>query len=532
MIFYGILAYYSSRKPILFSRIILSKYRDSINSGANIENESLFVDRPKPLLDIVETYQFTMLKVSHLIDIKKYSKALEECLLVKEEYLFDNEVDNLKVVQAHLLMHLGDINRSISLMEQIKDKSNPNYLLLKANIAEIKMDLDEESTILTKLVSTTHIYHDYYILARIYNDFGRFRFNEGNYIDALNYYKKSYKCSKLQNNCEMIHCSAYNLIHASIINGEFSYAEQVFAEYDSICDDERLNDLTEKLNLKVEISRQLHDQSKISEAILEGNEQIRNKLDEKQLLLFEISIMRMMFNNNMDISEIVGKINKKTNEYLELDFPDKYFSMKELYVCFKVLSFKSNSDFKNTAIYEAVFEYFNSNAIQEIETYLSSLKDYEISLKCKFELEKIVVQKELPIPYDFKRIYRRMNNVRDIYVKNNMLLNTIFIDLDILDECLNLENSTNGKIKVEVVDLINEHLKSASTSVEKIKRFTRAAEVYVRLSHYYLMINKIDESRKYYKLFLDSGVSINNFTLIIQDYYHSVTEYYSRVNLL
>lgn len=82
-----------------------------------------------------------------------------------------------------------------------------------------------------------------------------------------------------------------------------------------------------------------------------------------------------------------------------------------------------------------------------------------------------------------------MIDIKDIYQKNGMLIEAIFVDLDIADECFSSENYFENNIKPIPKKKMEEHVQLSADSLMKLKKYPRVVEGNIRLVVYYMILN-------------------------------------------
>ena len=472
---------------------------------------------PIYLIDSVEKLQYLMLKAEHLRALQKFKEAYEVYQSIDEQKLFNDEQSELLIKKAFLLYLLGDMNKAKHHLSYIQDKSDPNYLMLKAMIEENAMNFEEASELLQKALNATIETKDTVLSAMIYSNYGRLRVIEGNFTDAISFYRQSYEIAKQQKNHELIHITFQNLIHTSISRGDKEKAMQYFQEYDMLISGNNLYDLMEKFNLRVEIARQNQSITQISEVITEGYQKIRSLLPNHRQRVFDASVLRMMYDNRMNLDIVMNRIYDNLNDYFGLEMPEKYFVLKEIYI--PLIGIELPYCYKYALIRKQINEYMVKDASKEIDIYIAGLKDYEVYQRCNMERQKVIIQKECAKVYDFDNIYRLMVDIKDIYQKNGILIEELSMDLNIADECCAIENYSGHTIKPAPREKMIEHVEMAANGVLKLKKYPRVAEMNIRLATYYMILNDNQKAQEYFEAFEEAQVPIHHFAFWIQRNY-------------
>ncbi|MCF8019102.1 MAG: tetratricopeptide repeat protein [Vallitaleaceae bacterium] len=517
LVIYSITTYLASKKPILYSKRNLEHLRSLLVKGYSLNDENLFEKKPLYLIDYVENYEFQKLKAEHLRTLERFADAYEVYQSIDDKKLLEEERADLSRKKAFLLYTLGDMNKAKCYLSCIVDVSEPNYLMLKGMLEENAMNLEIASEYWQKALNVTSETKELLLRAMVYNNYGRLRFMEGNLTDAVSFYRQSYEIAKTQKNRELIHSSFQNLIHTSLQKGDKQKAMQFFQEYESLIQDKTLNDMREEFNLRVEIARQEKNNIEISKVIIDGYKVIHSLLSKERQIIFDVSILRMMFSNKMNFDLVMDRINDNYDNYFTLKMPEKYFALKEINIPLREVQFPYCH--KYAIVHNRINEYMAKDAIEDIDVYLSSLKDYEVNQRCSMEREKVIVQKEWMKPYNFESIYCSMADIKDIYQKNGMLIESIFMDLDIADECYAPVNCVMNQIKPLPREKMLNHVEMAATSLKKLKKYPSVVEGNIRLAIYYMALNEVDKARKHFE---ESKIPVQHFAFWIQNGYDNI----------
>ena len=330
LLLYAAVGYVAAKKPVGFSKVKLKKLEEAVGQGVSWNREDLFSKKPFYFIDFAEKYKYMLLQANHLMALGDFKRAYDIYNNIQEKQLFRDEKLQLYRKKAYVLYSLGDMTRAHELLKLIKDENEPNYLMLKAMIFENALDLDRASEYFHKALNSISVSNEGLLEAMIYNNYGRLRLLEGNLLDAINYYRLSAKIAKKHKNKEIIHTSFQNLIHVSLLRGEIENSNKYLDEYKAIIDKNLLDDARECFNLEVEIARQNLDRDRLRKLLVDGYNDIRNRLGSKRQLLFDISVLRMIFNARMNLDIVMDRIYLKLDKYFQLEMPDRYAALKEI----------------------------------------------------------------------------------------------------------------------------------------------------------------------------------------------------------
>ncbi|MEG6567637.1 tetratricopeptide repeat protein [Thermoanaerobacterium saccharolyticum] len=518
MFLYAFIAYKAVNSPIGLSRMKLNEIESVIEQGLSWNRDDLFSKTPIYFIDFTEIYKYKTLQARYFIERNDFKKAYEIYNSIDERKLFKNEKRKLYQNKAFTLIYLGNISKADELLETIKDEKDPIYLMLKSIIFENAGNIDSASKYLQKALNNIPgDDNEINIKISVYNNFGRIRHMEGNDIDTIYYYRKSVELAKKQKNKRLLHVSYQNLIHSYLFQGKYDKANEYFEEYQEFIDINILNDLIELYNFIIELDRQKLDFNSLRKNIVDGYFKLRDKIDGIKRFCFDVNAMRIMFNANMDLDNVLEEINKNIECYFLIKMPDKYFCFKEIIQVLKeVINYSYYQKFY--PLYQKIFIYMRDLALSDIENYIDSLKDYEVYERCELEKEKIILIKYCNEIYDFDRLYKNMIDVKDIYGNNGMFIDMIDMDLNIVDECFNACRYIEEHN--ELLNKIREHLKLAEDNVSKIKNHPKANEFNLRLAYYFLGLGDKIKAKYYLDKFEVSGITIANYAFWLQGYYN------------
>jgi len=200
--------------------------------------------------------------------------------------------------------------------------------------------------------------------------------------------------------------------------GNFEKSDIYLNEYEGLINLNILGDAVEYYNLKLELIRQKKDKHSGS-SIIEYYKNLKNRLSHKKELLFNCSTLRILFNAGMNFEIIMDEIYKNLEEYFTLEMQNRYLSLKEIGIPIKNINFPYCH--KYALISKKIGLYMKTQAIVDINNYITTLQDYEIIERCRMEKEKVAIAKEYIEICDFNNIYTDMVNIKDIYINNGMV---------------------------------------------------------------------------------------------------------------
>ena len=507
----------AAQKPIGLSKMKLDKLEKTIDQGLSWDREDLFSKKPLYFIDFAEIYNYNLLHARYLRERNNFKKAYEIYNSIDERKLFEAEKKKVYQEKAYVLYHLGSMAKADNFLELTKNDNDPQYLMLKAMLSEIAGNLKSASDYLQKALNSIPDNTENIQKAMIYNNYGRIRQIEGNYLDAVNYYRLAVGIAKKFKNKQLLHLLCQNLIHSYFLQGNYEKSRVCLEEYEGLIDAKVANDLIELYNLKVELARQKLDISSLRKHMLDGYLELRDRVEGVKKLCFDVTILRTMFNARANAEKVLEEINTNIDQYFSMQMPDKYLALKEIIMALKELN---PSRFQRyVLLYKKIYSYMEKVALSDLENCIDSLEGYEVSQRCAMEKERVGVLREYIRPYNFQNIYKHLVDIKDIFRKNGMFMDVITTDLDIAGECFAQENYEGRHIKSQPLKKMRGHATLAENDLAKINNHPRINEFSLRLACYFLVLGDKDKAKHYYEKFEAGDISIANYAVWLQRYY-------------
>jgi tetratricopeptide (TPR) repeat protein len=523
---YAVIAFYSARKPFLFSKIKLDHLKKAINQGLALDREDLFSKKPLYFTDFTENYQYDLLHAKFFFDINKFTEAYEVYNRINEHKLFPNEKDELALEKANILINLGSIKEASDLLEKVKNSNESYYLMLKAFILENSGDIEGSSNHLQDAVNRIpKEKKESPLMANIYNNYGRIRAMENNYPDAVYFYNLSLKLAKQLHIKDLVNISYQNLILTYMRWGREEQVIQHYKEYEHLIDSKSTIGLLEFYNFKLVLARQSNDRDFLNQSIIVDYEMLKEKITGNKRLCLDIGQMRIVNNSGLMNDKLFNTICAKYDSYFSMDMPERYLALKEIYLVFETIG--NYYIEKHKQVFSKIVNYMQTQALTELENYIASLKVYEIFQRYNMEKEKVCVIQRFIKPYNFKSVYDGLVGIKNGFLKNALDLEAIRIDFDIADECFSPENFDGFRFKYDqVLEKMNEHLKLVDESVSKIKFNPAFSEIYLRLAAYSFIMKDEKRARFFFSEFQNCKISINHYANWLQGYYQILCEHF------
>lgn len=508
LIIYGILLFFAPKIPLFWSKIYLERLELLVAQGWSWNYETLGTTKPFYLWDFAEHFRCQLIRAKHMKSCGRFLAAWELYNSIPMRRLFPEEKEELKLAMATLAaVDLGDISTAERLLKEVQDKDSLKYLTLDSIISEVKGEM-QDAAVKLKGILASPIDKDFAIRAVAYNQLGRMRRMEENYLDAVYYYQKAVNEAVKDNNKDVLHAAYQNLIGVTLLQGDINKSQQLLNEYASKLNFEIIHDCLEFMNMKVQVARQLGDQSVIIQTLVEGYDTLTKDNPKARLSLLNVSFLRSMHSAGVVPQKIMDDVTTSLDDYINTEMPSRYKTLKEIVQTLHFIEIGMSDRYDQ--VRSRLHTYMANQARKDIEDYIASLPPHAVNERCAMYFEKVGVIKNFESPYDFNRLYAIMKQIKDIYRENCHFVDVIECDLNIVDEALSAQRW----------DVMREHALQAEESLKVIKNYPNAPEFYLRLALYYFALQDRGKARSYYILFEETGTSIWHYNNWLQNYYH------------
>lgn len=513
--FYGCLSNLAATRPLLWSKTKLDRLNSLVAEGWSWNYDTLFSHKPFYLWDTVECFQYQRAKAKYLQRRGQDRAAWEAYLAIPEDKLLPAERETLKLEMAtHAVSRLGDVNGAKKLLEDVENKTSPGYLICSAYVAETEGDWDQSFKLLQEALArcpegppSTR--------AVIYNQFGRMRRLEGNYLDAIYFYQQAAAEAERDTEKDTLHASYQNLILTKMLAGEkMDQVRPILDAYISRLNLEIVTDWLELTQLTVDMVRQLGDRTALIEHLTKGYRQLMNRpdIDSGAKIKGNINILRSMTSTKLLLEEVWENITADFDAYFLLEMPSRYYVLKEIVYFLDFLRNKRGLNDKEKKVVSRITDYMTQHAGRELDEYIAGLPPYAVHERCNLYWERAGVVKRYELPYNFEKVYSLLQDAKDTYRVNGHFIDYARFDLDIADEAL----------AVQRWDVMQAHAVLAEQSLVRLKNHPVTAEFYLRLAYYWAALQDFRKACHYFKLFRKAGISIDHYALWLQDYYRVV----------
>jgi len=527
---YTFVSYYTATKPIFPEISAISNLANLVREGRYTEIEKRFHKRPFYIKSIPGKIKWNLLCARKLMAqeqprLKDTYEMYSELLKLP---LFENEKNNIALKKVLVLLLLGDTNKAKSIFERTKQKIDQDkyyeVLCLKSLFYERAGEFEKASQILLSAMSEHDDIKDIQ-LAMIYNDLARMEKLLGNTTNVLHYYRKSAELALHLQEKFLIHIVYPNIIDTYLLFGDNKNANSFFNKYSNLIDKNNIDDLLKFNNYKLEYARQTKNRALHLETLVQGRIEILPKIYVQEQLIFEISELRIRWSSQCGWYEKLFWLRHYLPEYLKLEFPVRYLTLKEVFNIWRDLA-KTNNLRPIADLFSKLLDFMEQSK-EDINRYLLELPDYCVYERCFWEKEKAFLRRiqktDEPLinPIDFyEGMFEHLRNIKDVQLQHGNPLPAIEADLNIADECMGVIQSIQD---IAVIDYLRKnmqnHLNNACRDLEKFQRHPASNDYIVRIARYALFLGDEKRAREYFDNFVRSKISIYHYAPWIQKYY-------------
>ena len=297
---------------------------------------------------------------------------------IEESKLTPKEKKLLKKRKYYILYELGSMKRAVSLMRQVEEEDSPEYYLFSAIEQEKAGNVELAEEYMQKAWAKTDSGDKgHRIRVQVLNDYGRcYRIN-GNFREAVTYYKQAAEELRFPEDEKLAHPIYENYIFTlCMLNPpEWDKAQAALEEYKGHLDMDSMEGRITYQNLKLQILRQMNKEDECKTLIEEGFSDIMGMgLSEEQRLIYEATHLRVAHTGGADFRPPLEAIRKDLDKFKSLKMPERYRLIKEIHILFRPES--PAADFATMEykdIYEFAHKYITKQARKDIEEFLATL---------------------------------------------------------------------------------------------------------------------------------------------------------------
>ena len=441
-------------------------------------------------------------------------KAYESLMTIDEAPLFENERHLLRLKRAKYAMQLNNPKQMRLLVEKLSPFDDDTALeeaYQRSWYLEKQGRLREASESLHEALLNYPNPSDKQICCKINNNLGRLRKFEESVSSSLKYYETAAKIASEMNCKGMLHVSYQNVIHTYGLLEQFDIAESWLQTYQEYIDQDNPQDLLEWFNVLLEYHRQRKDINAIIRTVQEHREVFTGMFTEKELLLFDISELRILVNSNIHYMDQLFLAQNRYEQYLQMGLHERYYALKEIHMATQRAC--------NSGL-QALFGNFYLQVARdlismqsEIHEHYVSLPEYCVNESCYWIKELATLEK---LGYDggkFDRVVQTLNDVKKRYLEFENRIDALSINLDICDEAIYRKDHA----------VVKEYLQKTLDELKTFQGHPIEDDCFVRIAYYAYKLKDRQTAKKYLEKFNEKRVSIYHYADWIQVYYRHLT---------
>ncbi|MFH0730725.1 MAG: hypothetical protein V2B19_30820 [Pseudomonadota bacterium] len=468
--FYLVTAGYTARSLLFPESSTLFLLKKLVREGNYNAIEVKFPQIPLYIQSILAKMEWHSLLATKLIGQGRPREAYETYSRILNLPLFEDEETDIRLKQVLCLLLLGDTNKAQRLFERVKvgaEKLRSYELLFIQSIIYERSGEFEKARQHLLVAVEEHDCIQSVGLAMAYNNLGRMEKMLGNTTNVVHYYRKAAELASRHHDKDLIHTVYPNIIDVSLLINDNDSASSYFSKYSQLIDKDIIDDLLKFNNYCLEYSRQTGNRAFFIETLVRGRIDILPGLTEQERYAFEVSELRIRWNNQCGWDEKLFGLNYHLPEYLRLTFPSRYHLIKEIFIILRDLA-RANSLGPFAIFFSQVLQFMGQSK-QDIDRYLIDLPDHCVDERCFWEKEKAFLRKvqrtnepQKPWKEFCEGLFKHLRDIKAIQLQHGNPLPAIEADLNIADECMGLAQEIQEEsIITYLQQTLKEHLDQA-----------------------------------------------------------------------
>lgn len=555
---YGMECFFSL-KPKRFMNYrnpVLRRYEKWLNNGSSIEHIDFFRKPHWYLFTAEDKLEFYMLGSSYFADAKEFDAGYKVLDKIKEDWLYEEEKEILKLQRAMLLTQMGSVKAAYQLLgnPEKNTSSNPMTWFAYSFIFENGGDIDKALMYSEKsrdIVEAGYKAPDF-IIAEIYNNYSRVAMFKGNRQEALHYLDAAWERVKKSKDMRVLHIVASNRIAQMAMAGKSqSDCETALKEYRSLIPNDSFMNIVEYNNCEISYYRQIKDSEKENALIKSGFKEVIGHLNRNQKAIYIASTFGILMNGHFDYKWLDNFINAGSKEYDDLPLMDKLVVYKEYTGFFQQEVFRAVCNKRPySELQKTIMKYYREQAIADVDEILKGVEPcnrfkYMYLMTMKLGILKLVEGK--------KHIDQSKGIYVDLYHQlydAGLHLDAVRVLMTLIAECSSAYNILirsplwNGamyysdyiagappapepqlapdgihlqyaRLQVPIPfvvcplkdNIIREHIDKVIEEFRSWKNHPYKVELSVEIAHILVCIDRREEAKEFLLFFKDSGVS-------------------------
>jgi len=464
--------------------------------------------------------------------------------------LFESEKAIFDFNQGIFYIQMGATNKVEHILEGSSDsfKQTSKYYFLLAHVAKARGQLDQEREHLEKALLLQD--KDESLKCQLYNNIAVNACARGNHTDAIHFYSKAVEILGKHPSLNVKHTVIPNMILIYLLDGETSKADSLLEAYRTMIDFNNSVDVLMWDNNRFSYYRQCGDLDNLKK-VYDGAAQMPARFTHEEQLAFQISELRMRWNNRIEWERPLNNVCQHLEEYFALPFPESFLAAKELCFIMKGLDEQQNPLYDSDLVKKLIA--FLRKTAPELDLYLPSLPDEFVHERFNLTKDKAWLlqilfdpagkspeqnDKEYAIMLDKKLAV--LNDLVDIQYKAGNVINAMDARLGIADEVISQIFSpyTAGffsrprfyDYRQKLLDLSKRQMDIVYSELTKFGSDTSILDKKLRLASYFMQFSEVDKAYRLYRDFEDSGISINHFADWIRRYHDKLQSAFTALN--
>ena len=553
---------YLIKHPSPYVKKKLDEMERRFNEGDILGNKDFFRKKPWYITEKVEIIRYTRLKSMYSSHVGEIPEAYHEAANIPHEWLYEDEIPDFITTKAMLLWNMGDFSAAVKVMEEADLSNTAIGHMLLSFVAEYSGDFDTaylEMKAAKNCITIQEVDPAYKV--QIYHNYGRIELICGNRLEALSYMQMACtEVPKLQPvRMDLVHICFSQFIFNLALDADEKYkVDDYIKKYHDLIKNESIDNLIEFNNCKISYYRQLHDSEATYRGIKDGYDAVMSKIaDPEQRALYQVSTFRMLMNGEFVHDWLDADIEKEYKGYENLSPGARLAISKEFMGILHLPDFycvKNQSPYKQ--IYNRVTNYYKKGKAQkDIDECLSKLDAHEIVKRCRLLQNQLSVLKHVERECHISKSKEKYLNLHKTWMEAGFRIDATNTLMILADECMSSFNvviqpapwmpyfvhqdfldmlsggpapqlMSNGfqlkyskyipdyfKVIPQKKDVLEEMLEILMPEVESWKSHPAKYEYSIHIAHYLMGLGRRDEAKKFYLIFKESKISIEQYAL-------------------
>lgn len=415
------------------------KYTDFVRKGFAIERFSVVQKKPWFVRTTKDNIGYALLFERYCLEVKR---AADACVVLKDclkRALLPFEKEKISAVLARTYFELGSYRTARELIEQLKNPSVAELSVLGC-IYEEAGEKDRADDIWLRLKDDVEKNnYEQSEIGVFYNNYGRNSFLNGNYVEALTFFKKATETAKKLHYADVLHCSYSNVVMCLLRSGNEREAERYYNEYLQLFDGKAIGkqEQIELLNFKLADAKQTKNLRLVKKTI-ESLYEKKDECDVKDKLNLWISALRISADLEMDVSRILADLTEWEEELFSLEPKLRFVFCKDIWIVFQKIRLYPGSKFE--PLQRGVVRYMTTQAEDDLREMKNALPVYAVLSQGECVKDEIYLKSGVTKTWDYQIAKKKFLELAELYEKNGLKFSAFNVLLDAIDAVYVPEN--------------------------------------------------------------------------------------------